>query len=172
LRFPLENENHIPTAQIAAKTQKEMDMHLRNRVWETEATCDEPKYREKKRVTMVMLTIWPTILMVAEMPDASPYWDLVTELIMVFMLGEENRAKPKPIKTRSKIITYNGVDWFVNVKNTNPAVQIDIPVVAKYLGCTLSDNLPKTGENIAINRGWANKMKPAFCGESPFICCK
>ncbi|OGP27731.1 MAG: hypothetical protein A2067_01525 [Deltaproteobacteria bacterium GWB2_42_7] len=93
-----------------------------------------PKNPAKYRVTMVMLMIWPSTRMVAAEPEARPYWFLATELMMVFILGDEKKAKPNPTQTSRPIMIPRGVAIDRKVKAAKPKVHMVIPRVVRYRG--------------------------------------
>ena len=100
-----------------------------------------------------ILTICPITRMVAEIPLAIPAFDGCTELIIVFILGEENNPKPNPINARLPIMKYKWLLAFRKKNKPNPIPQISIPNEANQRGSIRSDNLPATGETTAIIRG-------------------
>jgi len=53
----------------------------------------------------VILIICPTTRIVEAMAEATPYCVFSTELMMVFILGEEKRANPHPSHTRTARIS-------------------------------------------------------------------
>jgi hypothetical protein len=85
----------------------------------------------KKIVAMVMLAICPTTRIVAADPEASPNWFLSTELIIVFIFGDEKRANPNPTQNNKNTIAQMGVDSLKNANAASPKVQIVMPIVAK-----------------------------------------
>jgi len=121
-------------ALIAAKLVNPHFTACRKRWSETASTGVLPSKPAKNRVAIVMLVICPITLMVAAVPEAIPYWVLLTELIMVFMFGEEKKANPKPTHINNKTIINSGVDEFRKAKAASPVVHIAIPVVVRYLG--------------------------------------
>ncbi len=108
-----------------------------------------------------MLVIWPITRIVAADPEASPNWYLLTELIIVFIFGDEKRAKPNPTQVNTNIISQIGVRLVKSEKTTSPIVHIVMPDVVKYLGWKRSESLPATGENRAITAGCATRIMPA-----------
>jgi len=104
-------------------------------------------------VTTVMLTIWPRTRIVDAEPDVNPYWLLLTELMIVFMFGDEKSENPNPIQINNITISQIGVVALRNANSINPIVHILIPAVARIRGCILSDILPEIGEKIAIIAG-------------------
>lgn len=85
----------------------------------------------KKSVAIVMLVICPITLIVPAVPEAMPYWVLLTVLIMVFIFGEEKRANPNPTQISNMTIRERGVEEFKNAKAARPVVQRIIPVVVR-----------------------------------------
>jgi hypothetical protein len=47
---------------------------------------------------MAMLDDWPYVLIVAMMEFATPYSFGFTQFSIAFVLGDEKRAKPKPVR--------------------------------------------------------------------------
>jgi len=66
--------------------------------------------------------------MVAAEPEARPYWVLLTELMMVFMLGEENKANPNPIHINMKTIKKTEVLSERNTNAASPAYTLSFPM--------------------------------------------
>ena len=124
----------MPVALIAAKLVNPHLTAFRNRWSGTVSTGLLPSSPAKNRVAIVMLVIWPITLIVAAVPEAIPYWALLTELMMVFMFGDEKKANPKPTQISSITIKNSGVDEFRKAKAASPAVHIAIPVVVRYRG--------------------------------------
>ena len=78
---------------------------------------------------MVILIICPITLMVAADPEARPYWVLSTELIMVFMFGEEKKANPSPTHINIDTMIQTGVVAERKANAANPSVHMVIPNV-------------------------------------------
>ena len=96
------------------------------------ASIDEfSKCMVKRKVMMLMLIIWPKTRIEAAMPDACPYWGCFTELMMVFILGEEKSAKPIPTHTRMAMIHPMEVEGVSNASMARPDEQMAMPTVAK-----------------------------------------
>ena len=125
--------------------------------------------REIIMVTMPMENIWPRSRMVAAEPEARPRWRFSTELMMAFILGEENRANPHPRKIRLHTIKKTGEEGLRKDNASSPAQVMDMPVVAKILGSTRSESRPANGDPRAIMMGWEIRMIPVVWGESPLI---
>lgn len=53
--------------------------------------------------------VCPAFLIVAEIEDVTPLSSGGTALIIIFVLGDEKRAKPSPIVIRIGMITYTSV---------------------------------------------------------------
>ena len=100
-----------------------------------------------------MLIICPVSRMVPTVADATPRYFLSTELIMAFVLGEEN--KPKPIPTMARISKRKvGVECSVRkLSKINPPTIIAMPAEARILGSYLSESLPEMEATMAIARG-------------------
>lgn len=107
---------------------------FKNSSFETVSTDSLPNKPAKKSVAIVMLVICPITRMVAEVPEARPNCDLFTELIIVFMFGDEKNANPSPTQINTTIICQIGVVDERNAKTARPIVHIVIPRVARYRG--------------------------------------
>jgi len=55
-------------------------------------------------VAVIMLSVCPKTRMVALVPDAIPYSRLLTDPIIAFVFGDENKPKPSPSITNSEMI--------------------------------------------------------------------
>jgi hypothetical protein len=73
--------------------------------------------------------------------------------MIALVLGDENKANPRPMKIRLIIIDINGVAGTRKVNRTSPTAQRPMPVDATILGSILSDNLPAKGEKTACTTG-------------------
>ena len=91
---------------------------------------------------------------------------------MALVLGEEKKAKPKPIKTKRAMINDKVEFSSRKMKKNSPIVVNAIPIDATIRGSILSESLPAKGEKIACTNGCASNINPAPCGLSPLICCK
>ena len=78
-----------------------------------------------------MLMICPNTRMDEASPEATPYWLLSTELMRVFMLGDEKSAKPIPTQMRMAMMIPNGVLGPKKASMANPVEHMAIPAVAK-----------------------------------------
>ena len=123
-------------------------------------------------MAIAMLTICPSRRMVATVPEAIPRYLFSTELIIAFIFGDENRAKPKPRKARTKTIITFDVFGPRNTKNISPITVINMPADAIRRGSILSESRPARGEKTAITMGWAIRIDPAYWGGMPLIYCR
>ena len=128
-----------------------------------------PKNREKRRVTILMLIICPNTRIEAANPDACPYWLRLTELMMVFMLGEENRAKPSPTQMRIATMIQMGVLLPKKASIPNPEEQMAIPAV-KRSNVAESYHLAFHHRREYSHHNWlCHDDSTALRGESPCI---
>lgn len=98
---------------------------------ETASTDEFPKFMVKRKVMTLMLMICPKTRMEEAMPEACPYCGFSTDPMMVFMLGEEKRAKPIPTHNRIATIHPRGVAGVRNASKNNPREHMAMPTVAK-----------------------------------------
>src|SRR5271157_532377 len=92
--------------------------------------------------------------------------------MMAFVLGEENRAKPRPMNIRLAMISTSGVVGVKRANSARPMMHRPMPAEATILGSILSESLPVKGENTAITMGWAIRISPASWGGYPWINCR
>ena len=123
-------------------------------------------------MAIAMLTICPSRRMVATVPEATPRYLFSTELIIAFIFGDENKAKPKPKKASIKMIVTFDVFGPIKAKNKSPTTVIDIPTDAIRRGSILTESRPARGEKLAIIMGWAIRIDPAYWGGMPLIYCR
>ena len=116
---------------MVAKVIKPILNAFRNNGLATISTACFSKRMAKNKVAIVILVICPTTRMVDAEPDASPNWFFFTELMMVFMLGDEKRAKPVPTQKSRTTISAMGVVSERKAKAAKPMVHIVMPMVAR-----------------------------------------
>ena len=104
-------------------------------------------------MAIAMLTICPSRRMVATVPEAIPRYLFSTELIIAFIFGDENKAKPNPKKASINTIVTFDVSGSIKAKNKSPTTVIDIPADAIRRGSILSESRPARGEKHAIIMG-------------------
>ena len=92
--------------------------------------------------------------------------------MIALVLGDENRANPKPITIRLSMTNPRPVFWPRKVNRKSAIMVKPIPMDATTLGSILSESLPARGETKAITTGWQTKIVPACWGESPLVYCK
>ncbi len=83
---------------------------------------------------------------------------------MAFVLGEENKAKPRPRMTRLPMINRMVVFYLTRVSSMSLRVVRAIPPEASTRGATLSESLPAMGEKNACIAGVDPRTVPATCG--------
>ena len=131
LSFPRLNEKKIPAELMRAKQINPHFTVFKNTGLGTASTVCPPNMPAKKSVATVMLVICPITRMVAAVPEASPNWFLFTELIIVFMLGDEKNANPSPTQTSIITMSQTGVVSERKEKAASPRVHMVIPIVVR-----------------------------------------
>ena len=89
---------------------------------------------ENAIVTTAIEMSWPNTRMLPAVADALPAYLSGTELMMEFIFGDENTAKPQPSMIRIEIIIQIGVMFVSKDRKNKEAAIIAIPMVARIRG--------------------------------------
>tara|TARA_B110000114_G_C14698501_1_gene240331 strand:- start:5 stop:307 length:303 start_codon:yes stop_codon:yes gene_type:complete len=100
-----------------------------------------------------MLVSWPRMRVVETAAEAAPRCFRDTELIMAFTLGDEKRLNPRPVTTSATTILMVSESLLSIASNSSPIAVMLIPADARTRGSVWSDNLPISGEKMAIVSG-------------------
>ena len=92
--------------------------------------------------TMAMLIDCPRRRILFMIDDATPYRLRSTEPMIALVFGDENNAKPMPIKAMLRTISSIGVCVSRKMNNARPIAEMPMPVEARTAGCIRSDNVP------------------------------
>ena len=117
---------------------------------------------EKTTVTMARANMAPTCLAMDMVAEAILYEDGGTDFIIEWVLGEMNKASPRPIKARIITILIIEASRMMKNKKTRPVVLNNMPAVDMYRESTRSDRRPAMGEKIDSTSGNTPRIRPAF----------
>ncbi len=82
--------------------------------------------------------------------------------MIAFMIGDENKAEPKPRILRLAKMKARALLLINRIKSINPTAVRPIPKEAITRGSILSESRPANGEKIAIITGVEMRTKPAY----------
>ncbi len=80
---------------------------------------------------------------------------------MALLLGDANRAKPRPASSRLATSQTGAVVADINMKKNRLRAEHPMPREATSRGSRRSDRVPARGDSIAMSRGWARRIRPA-----------